>query len=149
MERAMPIRRHTRYPVCWPMRYGTDRFVAEGTVLDITEAGWRLAGPVPVQPGTQIWIQVPLPGSLGEPQQVRGTVLWTKGWEYALSIDAPPFWIGLFLNHALSRSLYRPSTQEQPPCRPDNPPAGAAPSARHTVRRRAPWQCRTFHRKRR
>jgi hypothetical protein len=145
MERAMPIRRRTRYRVCWPMRYGTDRFFAEGTVLDVTEAGWRLAGPVPVQPGTSLWIQVCLPDSPVEATTVRGKVLWTKGLEYALSIDGPPSWLEAFLGQALSRWLYPSVPETEPACRSTMFDPSTHQLGQRKHRSRAPWQCRSLH----
>jgi hypothetical protein len=46
MSRTRPVRRSTRWPAHWPMLY-----VATGTVLGVTDKGWRMAGPMPVYPG--------------------------------------------------------------------------------------------------
>jgi hypothetical protein len=51
MSRTRLVRRSTRWPARWPMLYGNEEFVAKGTVLDVTDKGWRMAGPMPVYPG--------------------------------------------------------------------------------------------------
>lgn len=50
-NRTSPMRRQSRFPVSWPVLYGGAEFLAEGTVLDLTRIGWRVAGAMPVVPG--------------------------------------------------------------------------------------------------
>ena len=105
MSRTHPGRCHTRWPVQWLMLYGNDDFVANGTVLEITAKGWRVEGPMPVHPGMRlnIWVWPP-----EKPEGLHigaATVLWVKGYEFALEIqDMNPIdqeWLTQFLDRAL------------------------------------------------
>ncbi|QPD02728.1 MAG: hypothetical protein Nkreftii_000502 [Candidatus Nitrospira kreftii] len=61
-NRTSPGRHASRFPVSWPpMRYGNATFPAEGTVLDLTDRGWRMAGTMPVVPGMRLTVQVSVP----------------------------------------------------------------------------------------
>ena len=43
-NRKSLVRPFSRFPVSWPVRYGNETFLAEGTVLDLTTRGWRRGG---------------------------------------------------------------------------------------------------------
>lgn len=74
--------------VCWPVRYRSEQFVAEGTVSDVTAIGWRLSGTMPVVPGIELILDVSVPGQT-EPLHIdKGIVLWVKGCEFALEAPA-------------------------------------------------------------
>lgn len=83
-NRSNPVRRYSRYPVRWPMLYGSDELVAEGTVLDLTSVGWRLAGSMPVVPGMQLALQISVPERSTPLVIKRATVLWVKDHEFAI-----------------------------------------------------------------
>lgn len=87
MSRTHPVRRYTPWPRRWPMLYGNEEFVSQGTVLDVTATGWRMAGPMPVRPGTRLnfWVW---PSKRPDGIHVEGaTVLWVKGFEFALEVQ--------------------------------------------------------------
>ena len=117
-NRTSPMRRHSRFPVSWRMLYGTDEFLAEGTVLDLTARGWRLAGSMPVVPGLCVALQVWIPGR-AEPIRVhRATVLWVKDLEFAIEAhEMPPNdheWVTEFLYHKLGLLWMAPIGEEGP-----------------------------------
>lgn len=100
-----PIRR-TQYkpgtPVNWPVLYRGDDFMAEGTVLDLSPLGWRVAGPMPVVPGMQLTLQLWVPDK-PEPVRIeRATVLWVKDCEFAIEGGDMGFvdraWVTTFLH---------------------------------------------------
>jgi len=113
MNRTSPVRRHTRFPVRWAMVYGCEGFLSEGTVLDVTQIGWRLAGAMPVQPGMRLTLQL-WPEGKPDRMRVEATVLWVKGCEFA--VDRPELtaddqaWVTRFLDQNLSRSLMANAT---------------------------------------
>jgi hypothetical protein len=106
--RTSPVRRQSRFPVSWPLLYGNDEFLAEGTALDLTPIGWRIAGSMPVVPRLLVTMRVWVPDK-AEPIRIhRATVLWVKGCEFAIEVQemAPGdrVWVTDFLNEKLGRS---------------------------------------------
>lgn len=113
MNRTSPVRRHTRFPVQWPLVYGCDEFFGEGTVLDLTHLGWRIAGCMPVKPGMRLTLRIWPPD---KPEQVRveqANVLWVNGCEFAVDVPemAPNdhLWVTQFLDRNLE-SAWPPLT---------------------------------------
>lgn len=104
-NRPNPVRRYSRFPVRWPMLYGSDELVAEGTVLDLTALGWRLAGSMPVVPGMQLSLQVSIPERSTPLRIQRATVLWVKDHEFAIEAhEMTPVdhtWVDEFLRQKL------------------------------------------------
>lgn len=105
MNRSNPVRRYSRFPVRWPMLYGSDELVAEGTVLDLTSLGWRLAGSMPVVPGMQLTLQIAIPERSAPLHIQRATVLWVKDHEFAIEAhEMAPIdhaWVDEFLRQKL------------------------------------------------
>lgn len=104
-NRLNPVRRYSRFPVKWPVLYGNDELLAEGTVLDLTSLGWRLAGSMPVVPGTQLRLQVSIPERSTPLCIQRATVLWVHNHEFAIEAhDMDPIdhaWVTEFLRQKL------------------------------------------------
>lgn len=104
-NRPNPVRRYSRFPVRWPMLYGSNELVAEGTVLDLTSLGWRLAGSMPVVPGMQLILQVSIPERSTPLRIQRATVLWVKDHEFAIEAhELAPIdhaWVAEFLRQKL------------------------------------------------
>jgi hypothetical protein len=102
------MRRQTRFPVSWPVIYRGDEFLAEGTVLDLTQIGWRIAGSMPVEPGMQLTLAVWAPDKLTPIRIERATVLWVNGCEFAIEAHemAPSdhTWVNDFLKRKLGLS---------------------------------------------
>jgi hypothetical protein len=119
-NRTNPVRRHTRFPVSWPMVYGNDAFVAEGTVLDLTTLGWRVAGAMPVTPGMQLTLQVSVPERSTRLCVHRATVLWVQAHEFAVEAhEMAPIdqaWVTEFLQERLGlRWMPQPTNQSRSP----------------------------------
>lgn len=104
-NRKNPIRRHSRFPVSWSVLYGTDEFLAEGTVLDLTSRGWRIAGSMPVTPGMRLTLQVSVPEKSTPLRVQRATVLWVTDHDFAIEAhEMPPndqAWVSEFLRQKL------------------------------------------------
>jgi len=104
-NRKNPIRRHSRFPVSWSVLYGSDEFLAEGTVLDLTSRGWRIAGSMPVAPGMQLTLQVSVPEKSTPLRVQRATVLWVTDQDFAIEAhEMPPndqAWVAEFLRQKL------------------------------------------------
>ena len=104
-NRTNPMRRHSRFPVSWPVLYGNNDFLAEGTVLDLTVLGWRVVGSMPVVPGMQLTLQVAIPERSAPLCVHRATVLWVKDHEFAIEAhEMAPIdqaWVTEFLQHKL------------------------------------------------
>ncbi|MBX3330114.1 MAG: hypothetical protein KF722_06915 [Nitrospira sp.] len=104
-NRKSPVRHHSRFPVSWPVLYGNDTFLAEGTVLDLTALGWRVAGSMPVAPGMQLTLQVSVPERPTPLRVQRATVLWVKDHEFAIEAhemeSSDQAWVTEFLRHKL------------------------------------------------
>ncbi len=116
-NRKNPVRHQTRFPVNWPLVYGNDKFLAEGTALDLTAIGWRIAGPSPVVPGLRLTLQISVPDK-PEPLRIqRATVLWAKGYEFAIKVHemAPSdqAWVTDFLNKKLGLSWIARSARQR------------------------------------
>lgn len=104
-NRTNPVRRYSRFPVSWPVVYGNDALLAEGTVLDLTSRGWRVAGSMPVTPGMQLTLQVSIPERSVPLCVHRATVLWVLDHEFAIEAhEMAPIdqaWVTEFLRHKL------------------------------------------------
>jgi len=104
-NRTNPVRRHSRFPVSWPVLYGNNVFFAEGTVLDLTALGWRVVGSMPVVPGMQLTLQVSIPERSAPLCVYRATVLWVQDHEFAIEAhEMAPIdqaWVAEFLQHKL------------------------------------------------
>ena len=115
-NRMSPMRRHSRFPVNWRVMYGTTEFVAEGTVLDLTTRGWRIAGTMPVLPGMPLRLQVCVPERPEPLHVLRATVLWVNNYEFAIEADEmarrDETWVTEFLRHKLGLMWM---AQEGPP----------------------------------
>ena len=87
--------------------------MSAGTVLDVTQTSWRVAGAMPVRPGMHLTIQLwPSDGSGTKIDVAGATVLWVKGCEFALDVPSlSPHdrdWFTGFLTQKLSLSWMRP-----------------------------------------
>ncbi|HXV68239.1 MAG TPA: hypothetical protein VD738_04870 [Nitrospira sp.] len=107
-NRTSPMRRQSRFPVSWPVLYGGAEFLAEGTVLDLTRIGWRVAGAMPVVPGMPLTLAVWVPDKQDPIRIERATVLWVNGCEFAIEAHemAPGdhAWVTEFLTRKLGLS---------------------------------------------
>jgi hypothetical protein len=114
------------------MRYGNAAFLAEGTVLDLTARGWRMAGTMPVLPGMWVTVQVSIPERPTLLRVQRATVLWVKDHEFAIEVHhmdpMDQAWVSEFLHQKLglewiSRTTH-PEPEPSPTTQPARPPRG-------------------------
>ena len=117
-HRTDPMRRHSRFPVSWPVLYGNGAFLAEGTVLDLTTRGWRVTGSMPVVAGMQLTLKVSVPDRSTPLCIHRAMVLWVKEHEFAVEANevAPDdqAWVAEFLRHKLGLMWMSQTTDQEP-----------------------------------
>ncbi|HMS82494.1 MAG TPA: PilZ domain-containing protein [Nitrospira sp.] len=145
-NRTDPMRRHSRFPVSWPVLYGDGAFLADGTVLDLTARGWRVTGSVPVVPGMQLTLKVSVPDRSTPLCIHRAIVLWVKEHEFAIEANeiAPDdkAWVTEFLRHKLGLMWTLQTTDQEPSQetrvtqpRSESLPSPALPSLEDILRR--------------
>ena len=138
-NRTNPVRRHSRFPVSWPVLYGNAALLAEGTVLDLTPRGWRVMGSMPVTAGMQLTLQVFVPERSIPLCVHRATVLWVQDHEFAIEAhEMPPIdqaWVTEFLHQKLGLMWMSQTTkQATPPQAGDKAlPCRETGTSRHSV----------------
>ncbi len=77
------IRPFRRFPVQCSVTYNAGPFQGQGTVWNLSCAGWRLSGDMPMRPGETLSLTVTLPNDqhILIPQAV---VRWSRGQEFAV-----------------------------------------------------------------
>lgn len=83
------IRSYRRVPICCPVTYHVGDFEGHGTVWNISRAGWRFSGNLPLREGEICSLTVTLPNE-EHVCVVAALVCWVRGEEYGvdmLSID--------------------------------------------------------------
>lgn len=137
-NRLNPVRRYSRFPVKWPVLYSNDELLSEGTVLDLTSLGWRLAGSMPVAPGMQLTLQVSIPERSTPLRIQRATVLWVNNHEFAIEAhDMDPIdhaWVAEFLRQKLGLTWISRSADQETSVHPmDEGPHSKAALAEPSV----------------
>jgi len=79
-------RHHARFDIRWPVLYGNDELLGQGTLLDISEMDCRVAGTMPVTAGMvlNLWVFPPHEGDELYVEEAR--VLWVNGQEFGFDI---------------------------------------------------------------
>lgn len=130
-NRKSLVRPFSRFPVSWPVLYGNETFLAEGTVLDLTTRGWRLAGSMPVVPGMRLILQVSIPERSTLLRVQQATVLWVKDHEFAMEAHgmAPSdhAWVTEFLHQKLGLRWMAPTNH------PETSPPTVSPTTQLTL----------------
>lgn len=75
------IRPFRRFPVCYPVTYQTGLFEGRGTVWNLSPAGWRFSGNLPLRVGEVCSLTVTLPRHQ-QVYVVAPIVRWRRGEEY-------------------------------------------------------------------
>jgi len=137
-NRTNPVRRHSRFPVSWPVVYRNDALLAEGTVLDLTALGWRVVGSMPVVPGMQLTLQVSIPERSAPLCVHRATVLWVKDHEFAVEAhEMAPIdqaWVAEFLQHKLGLMWISRTADHEPSLQArDKTPHGETALPQHSI----------------
>jgi PilZ domain-containing protein len=98
-------------PVRWTVSYafgGRSHFLSKGTILDVTESGFRVTGTRPVEVGMRIHLWGDPPAKPA-PFDIRATVVWAKGYEFGLDLHSlgvdDQQWLTRFLAEAHSQAL--------------------------------------------
>jgi len=77
------IRPFRRFPVHCSVTYNTGPFQGQGTIWNLSCAGWRLSGDLPMRPGETLSLTVTLPNE----QRIKiseAVVRWSRGQEFAV-----------------------------------------------------------------
>lgn len=80
--------RHNRYHMRCPVEYWTEGGVVNGTLLDMSKQGWRVAGEQPMSKGTTMSLRVCLPGQSTTLTIDEAIVRWTSGSEFGVELTS-------------------------------------------------------------
>ncbi|NOS81297.1 MAG: PilZ domain-containing protein [Nitrospira sp.] len=96
------IRPFRRFPVQCSVSYNAGSFQGQGTVWNLSSAGWRLSGDLPMRPGETLSLTVTLPNEqhIEVPEAV---VRWSRGQEFAVENLAIEPHIHARLQHYVKR----------------------------------------------
>ena len=89
MSRRDSTRRQVRRALLWRVFYGSDELAGEGSILDMHETGCRIAGCMPVEPGTRLRLCL-WPSE--DPKDIvvaQGCVKWAQGLQFGVALDTP------------------------------------------------------------
>ena len=137
-NRTNPMRHHSRFPVSWPVVYGNDALLAEGTILDLTSRGWRVVGSISVIPGMRLTLQVSVPERSAPLCIHHATVLWVKDHEFAIEArEMAPIdqaWVTEFLRHKLGLMwMSRTADHETSPQAREKTPHSETALSQHSI----------------
>lgn len=71
-----------------PVEYRIEGGVANGTLLDMSKQGWRVAGEQPVGKGTMMSLRLCLPGQSTTLTIDKAIVRWTSGSEFGVELTS-------------------------------------------------------------
>ena len=102
---------HSRFVAQWPVTYWNDELFGQGTVLNVSNLGCRMAGTMTVEEGMrlQLWISPPTKEDVLCIEEAR--VLWVKDHEFGVEfcsmavIDQRE--LGAFLDNAERRQSFQ------------------------------------------
>lgn len=86
MKKSHAGRRNARFSVLWHVLYGTDDFIGNGTLLDLSALGCRLAGTMPVEPGMHLRLRLYPQQKDGEVRIEEAHVTWVNGNEFGVEL---------------------------------------------------------------
>src|SRR5262249_60563515 len=84
-------RHHARFDIRWPVLYGNDELLGQGTLLDISEMDCRVAGTMPVAAGMVLNLWGFPPPEDDELYVEEGRGLWGEGEEFWFDIGRVQF----------------------------------------------------------
>lgn len=103
-------RRNARFAVRWHVIYGTDEFIGNGTLLDLSALGCRLAGTMPVETGMRLSLRLYPQHKDGDIRIEEAHVTWVNGNEFGLELKKLPtvdhHWLLRFTERAERRSTF-------------------------------------------
>lgn len=80
----MHVRYARRYPLQCPITFTGEHLVGEGTVLNVSLGGWKVASDQAVQPGSSLALRIALPDHQMPMKIEVAAVRWTVGGEFGL-----------------------------------------------------------------
>lgn len=111
METMEELGHYAQFTVRWPLLYGNDELLGQGTVLNISRISCRLAGTMPVAVGMllKLWA---CPGQKEDELYVaEARVLWVRRHEFGLELRRMGLkdhqWLVNYLEGAERRANYR------------------------------------------
>ena len=102
------IRPFRRFPVQCSVSYNAGSFQGQGTVWNLSSAGWRLSGDLPMRPGETLSLTVTLPNEqhIEVPEAI---VRWSRGQEFAVENLAMEPHTHARLQHYVKRLVQEPA----------------------------------------
>jgi hypothetical protein len=106
------IRLYQRFPMRCSVAYNADPFQGQGTVWNLSCAGWRLSGDLPMRPGEILSLTVTLPNEqrIVVPEAV---VRWSRGQEFAVENVLIEQHNHVRLQHYVNRLVREPERMSQ------------------------------------
>ncbi len=80
--------RRNRFHMRCPVEYRTESGVVSGTLLDMSEQGWRMAGEQPMSKGTMMSLRIYLPGQSTPLIIDEAIVRWTSDREFGVELTS-------------------------------------------------------------
>jgi PilZ domain-containing protein len=112
MDLLKVIRNHPRFPILWPTLYGGDDFIGQGTVLDVSLMGCRLAGTMPPDLGMRLSLCLYPAHRSTEVYIEEARVKWIKdeqfGIEFVKVRTKDLQWLIGYLDRAERRNSFKP-----------------------------------------
>ena len=102
------IRPFRRFPVQCSVTYNAGPFQGQGTVWNLSCAGWRLSGDMPMRPGETLSLTVTLPNEQ-RIEVLEAVVRWSRGQEFAVENLAIKPHTRARLQHYVNRLVQKPA----------------------------------------
>jgi hypothetical protein len=128
MKTIKDQRFHSRFVARWPVTYWNDDLVGQGTILNISHLGCRMAGTMTVEEGMRLQLWIAPPNKADQLCVQEALVLWVRDHEFGIrfqrvaAIDQRE--LVVFLENAERRQSFRDGLTS---CGTDN--AAAVPLA--------------------
>ena len=107
----MDLRKHPRFPIRWSSCYGADDFIGQGTVLDVSLMGCRLAGTMPPERGSRLQLCFYPPYREKEIAVEDARVTWTTNEQFGVEfVKVSPSdlqWLIGYLDRAQWRNSFK------------------------------------------
>ena len=102
------IRPFHRFPVQCPVTYNAGPFQGQGTIWNLSCAGWRLSGDLPIRSGETLSLKVTLPNE--QCIEILQTVVrWSRGQEFAVGTIMTEPYTHSRLQHYVTRLVQEPA----------------------------------------
>ena len=105
------VRNHPRFPIQWPTVYGGDDFIGQGTILDVSLMGCRMAGTMPPEPGLRLSLCVYPAHRNTEIYVEEARVKWITGEQFGIEFvkvrTKDLQWLIGYLDRAERRNSFR------------------------------------------